>query len=317
MTTFIKLLFATLIAWSMPLLANPAYPSKPVKIIISLPAGSGPDVQLRRVAEILSEKWKQPVTVENRPGGSGIVARSQVVNDSANGYTIGLFHQGDIVAFPILYGNDKNKTLDNLEILAPFFTADLALFTSPEIKNLSELKQLLKNNPNYGSWGVGSIQHVLGAEFASIYVNNATHIPYRDGNLFTDVNSKLLSFGFASLGSGNAMYQAGKIQWLAVASEQRNKKFPDVPTIREITGHRVVSQSWLAFFIRKDTPSTVKQQLEKDIQSAVTDQRMQSFLADNHFIPLNNVTLTQFVKQVEQEKLNYKNNLKRHNISLN
>lgn len=304
-----------LIVWSMPLLADPAYPSKPVKIIISLPVGSGPDVQLRRVAEILSEKWKQPVVVENRPGGSGVVAMNQLVNEPANGYTIGLFHQGDIVAFPILYSN--NKSLDSLEILAPFFTADLALFTSPSVKNLSELKQLLKNNPNYGSWGVGSIQHVLGAEFASGYVNGATHVPYRDGNLFTDVNSKLLSFGFASLGSGNAMYQAGKIQWMAVAAERRHKKLPDVPTIQELTGRHIVSQSWLAFFVRKDTPDSIKQQMEKDIRSAVSDQRMQTFLADNYFIPLNNVTLTQFVKQVDQEKLAYKNNLKRHSISLN
>jgi tripartite-type tricarboxylate transporter receptor subunit TctC len=164
---------------------------------------------------------------------------------------------------------------------------------------------------------VGSIQHILGAEFASIYTNDATHIPYRDGNLFTDVNSKLLSFGFASLGSGNAMYQAGKIQWIAVASEKRHKKFPNVPTIQEATGRRIISQSWLAFFIKKDTPNTVKQQLEKDIRDAVSDQRMQLFLTDNYFIPLDNVSLTQFVKQVEQEKLIYKNNLKRYKISLN
>jgi tripartite-type tricarboxylate transporter receptor subunit TctC len=115
MTTFIKLLFATLIAWSMPLLANPAYPaypSKPVKIVISLPAGSGPDVQLRRVAEVLTTKWQQPVVVENKPGGSGLIAISQLAKEPADGYTLALFSVGDIVAFPILYDNYCAKIAD-------------------------------------------------------------------------------------------------------------------------------------------------------------------------------------------------------------
>jgi len=309
----IKLLLAILLTWAIPSWSA-TYPSKPVKIIISLPIGSGPDAQLRRVAEILSEKWNQPVVVENRPGASGIVAMNQVVNEPADGYTLGLFHMGDIVPFPILYNN--NKALDNLVVLAPFFTADMALFVSTGVKNLEELKQLLKRNPNYGSWGIGSIQHVVGAEFVSLYVDNATHIPYRDGNLFTDVSTKTLSFGFTSLGSGNAMYRANKIHYLAIATDQRHKQFPDVPTIRELTGKKIVAQSWLAFFVKKGIPDPVRQQIEKDLRVAIADQRMQDFLLENYFIPLNNTSLNQFVKQIEHERSVYKNNLQRHKISL-
>ena len=292
-----------------------AFPDKPVKFVISLPVGSGPDSQLRRVAEILSEKWKQPVVIENRTGGSGIVAMTHLVNEPADGYTIGMFTMADIVAFPILYST--NKTQDQMELLAPFFDADMVLFTNPKIKNLTDLKQTLKATPTYGSGAIGSIQHIVAAEVANMYVNNAIHIPYRDfTNWKIDTSNGTLTFGFTSLASGNAMYQSGKIHYLAIAAEQRNKKFPNVPTVKEFTGQNIIAQSWLAFFIKKDIPQLVKQQLEKDIRSAISEQKIQVFLNDNYYIPLNHIQPKQFAQQIERDRLAYKNNLKRYNINL-
>lgn len=313
MNTLITLVFGILLAWSTVPLAN-NYPNKPVKIIVSLPAGSGPDVQVRRLAELLSAKWKQTVVVENRPGGAGLVAMNQLVSERADGYVIALFDKGNIISSPILHAN--TKAFNDIDVLAPFFTADMAWFVSPNIKNLAELKQLLQVNPSYGSWAIGSVHHIVGAEVAGILVNNATHVPYRDGALYVDVNSGALGFGFTSFGSGNAMYSAGRIRYLAVAAEQRHKEFPQVPTVKELTGRSIVAQSWLAFYIKKGVPAPIQNQLEKDLRDAIADPRTVSFLNDNYFIPLNNITASQFSKQVEQERVVYKNNLKRFNISL-
>ena len=97
-----KIIFSLTLLFTLPVWA---FPDKTVKFVISLPVGSGPDSQLRRLAEVLSEKWKHPVLVENRTGSSGIVAMNQLVNEPADGYTIGMFTMADIVAFPVLYPN--------------------------------------------------------------------------------------------------------------------------------------------------------------------------------------------------------------------
>jgi tripartite-type tricarboxylate transporter receptor subunit TctC len=307
-----KIIFSLTLLFALPVWA---FPDKTVKFVISLPVGSGPDSQLRRLAEVLSEKWKQPVVIENRTGGSGIVAMNHLINEPANGYTIGMFTMADIVAFPVLY--PANKTQDQMELLAPFFDADMVLFTSPKIKNLTELKQTLKANPTYGSGAVGSIQHIVATEVANMYVSNAVHVPYRDfTNWKIDTSNGTLAFGFTSLGSGNPMYQAGKIHYLAIAAEHRDKKFPNVPTVQELTGQNIVASSWLAFFVKKDLPHLVKQQLVRDIRSVISEQKIQTSLMDVYYIPLNHVTPEKFSQQVERDRMNYKNNLKRYNINL-
>lgn len=307
-----KVIFSLCLMFSLP---SWAFPDKPVKFVISLPVGSGPDAQLRGLADVLSQKWKQPVLIENRTGASGLMAMNQLVQEPADGYAIGMFTMADIVAFPILF--PTNKTQDQMELLAPFFDADMVLFTSTKIKNLNELKEALKSNPTYGSGGIGSIQHIVAAEVANMYVNNAVHIPYRDFTPWKiDTSNGVLTFGFTSLASGNSMYQAGKIHYLAIAAEQRHKNFPNVPTMREFIGQDIVASSWLAFFVKKDLPQSVKQQLVRDIRSAISDQKIQASLMHVYYVPLNNVTPEKFSQQLERDRINYKNNLKRYNINL-
>lgn len=292
-----------------------AWPNRPVKIIISLPVGSGPDVQLRKVAKVLSTQWKQPVLVDNRPGGSGLVAINQLLKESTDRHTFAMFSVGDIVAFPVLY--EQTEMLDGIEPVVPFFTADMVLFASPQIQTLAELKEEIKKNPTYGSWAVGSIGHVTGAEFASVYSNNATHVPYKEyGPWYIDTSNRVLSFGFTSLGSGNAMYNSGKIHYLAIAAERRDPKFPKMPTIKESMGENIVAQSWLAFYVSKDVPSAIKTQIEKDVRRAIADPEIQEFITSNFFIPLNNVSLAEFRKQIERDRINYQRVLKKYNINI-
>ena len=131
MKLLLKISFPLCLLFALPVWG---FPDRPVKIIISLPAGSGPDVQLRVAAEVLSEKWGQPVVVENKPGGSGLVAISQLTKDSSDGNTFAMFSVGDIVASPILF--NKDNLLSYIEPLAPFFTADMVLFASPAMSNI-------------------------------------------------------------------------------------------------------------------------------------------------------------------------------------
>jgi len=310
-----KQIFTALLSMCIAVSSAVAFPNKPVRIIVSLPVGSGPDVQVRRAAEVLTEKWNQPVVIDNRPGASGLIAMDALVKEAADGHTIGLFHTGDIVAFPILY--NRPELINNVEPLMPFFKADMMLFTSSQIKNIAELRQEVQKNPMYGSWGTGSIGHVVGAEFGSTMSSSATHVPYKEYTAwYIDSANLVLSYGFSAPGSSNAMYRAGKIRYLAIAAARRDPKFPDVPTIRELTGENIVSQSWLAFYINQGVNDTVKRRLENDLREAIATPKIQNMITDNYYIPLNNLSLAEFQKQVAKDKENYATVLNKYKINL-
>lgn len=304
-----------ILVFASPLTAL-AWPDKPVKIVISLPVGSGPDVQLRRAAKSLSAIWQQPVLVENRPGGSGRLAIGQLQKEGADAYTIGLFSQGDIVAFPILY--EQTQILSAIEPVSPFFTADMVLFASPSITSIADLKNEIIRNPFYGSWAVGSVGHVTSAEFAAAFVNNAQHVPYKEyGPWYIDTANRALAFGFTSFGSGNAMQSAGRIRYLAVAAAKRDPRFPDLPTIKEATGLDLQAQSWLAFFIHSQVPQALKRRIDRDLKQVITSAEIQDFIKSNFFIPLDHLDLADFRKQIDRDRRDYQQQLKTHNITIN
>jgi tripartite-type tricarboxylate transporter receptor subunit TctC len=150
-----------------------------------------------------------------------------------------------------------------------------------------------------------------------MYVEDAVHVPYREFSAWkVDTRNELVTFGFTSFASGNAMYQGGNIRYLAIASNNRDPKFPNVPTVKELTGRNLVSQSWLAFFTKKGMPESIRAQLTNDIQQAIADQRMKSFIVNSFYIPLNHVDSKSFAKQIEKEVVTYKNNINRYNIDL-
>jgi tripartite-type tricarboxylate transporter receptor subunit TctC len=292
-----------------------AFPTKTVKIIISLPVGSGPDLLARRATEVLSEKWNQPVVVDNRPGASGLIAMDTLLKEPADGHAVAIFSVGDIVAFPILH--NRPELINNIEPLVPFFTADMMLFTSSQIKTIVELRQEIQKNPMYGSWAVGSIGHVAGAEFGSTVTPGATHVPYKEyGAWYIDTSNRVLSYGFTSPGSGNAMYRSGKIHYLAIAANRRDPNFPDVPTMRELTGENIVAQSWLAFYVNQGVNEATKRRLETDIREAIATPRVQNMISNNYFIPLNHLSLNEFRKQIAKDKENYVTVLNKHKINI-
>jgi tripartite-type tricarboxylate transporter receptor subunit TctC len=292
-----------------------SFPEHPVRIILPVSVGSGPDVQLRKLAQLLSEKWKQPVIVENRPGGSGVIAMQDILKARPDGHVFGMFTLGDIIAFPLLY---ENNLVAQLQPIAPFFNADMALFVKTDINNLSQLQEEIKKQQFFGSWGVGSAGHIAGAQFATILHLDARHVAYNNmSQWYTDTSRGDLAYGFTSLSSADPMFRSGKIRYLAIAAKKRDPRFPDVPTVKELTGISLISHSWLAFFGPAELDKKTLTKLQQDLRDTISDPQMVKFIEQRFYLPMHNFTSAEFKSIIEKDREMYKQAIKDYNINLN
>ena len=311
-----QILTTLLIAFLSMTSSAQSFPTKPVKIILSVGVGSGPDVMARKISEVLTEKWKQPVLVENRPGGAGVIGLNAINSEPSDGYTLGFLDGGSVVSYPVLYKN--YEPISRLEPIAPVLDANMALFASSQIRNYDELKQEISKNPTYSSWNIGSIGHLLGAEFgASLGNKSMTHVPYKDfGQWQADVSTRQVSYAFGSTGTTKNMVLAGRTKLIGIATTQRDARYPDVPTLKELTGKNITTLiSWCSFYVSTNTPVAIKSQLERDLKETVADPRVQETMTKFDYIPIHTMPLSEFKRKVKSDQDQYQSIVNNFNIT--
>lgn len=296
--------------------AQAAFPDRPVKIITSLPVGSGPDVILRKIAEQLTHKWGQPVIIDNKPGGNGLLALGAYNKEPADGYTLFFAGVGEVIIYPILSRNEKISS--DLEPVIPMMNSEMMLITSPKNSNLNELKEAFKKNPSYGSWGVASPPHFIGLELVdSFKVSNPVHVPYKAyGQWFTDTSSGQVTMGFATMASAGKLEKAGKLKFLAITGDKRDPDYPDVPTIKELTGKKISSPTpWVAFYVNKSAPLIVQKKLVDDITEVVNSKPIVDSLLAVTYKPWK-IDQQGFKEYFANQKALYTKLINQHKISI-
>jgi tripartite-type tricarboxylate transporter receptor subunit TctC len=257
------------------------------------------------------------VIVENRPGAGGSVAIAHYDKQfPADGYTIGYFDAGSIIAYPTLY--ERPELVANIEPLVTHLTAPYFLAVSTQVKNFSELQKLIKSNNNYGSWAVGSGGHLAGGEFGLLFRNDMVHVPYKEYvSWLTDVAGQRVAYGFVTAGSSKAMYDAGKLHYLAVLDHARDPAFPMIPTVEELTGKRIPpSISWCTFYVHKNVPAPVKKQIETALRQVLQDPRAQEFLQRADYTSLANLNSVEIKRLVDRDTENFKRSVKKLKIEI-
>lgn len=264
------------------------FPGKPVNIVTPFAAGSGPDAVLRQVSDKLSKLWKQPVIVNNKPGGGGFVAFASTQNAPADGYTLLQLDSEHLSAIPYLYKSRKFVTLDVYEPVATLFRTPFLLAVSAESnwKSIKDLVDTAKGQPgkvNFGSWGVGSPGHLGGEALELLTGVSMQHVPYREvSQLYSAVANKDVEWAFATIPSSQGMYRAGKIRYLAVAAPKRLPQMPSVPTFEEIGGPANFDVNSFAIIVApKGIPEGLKAKINADVQKVLADpeirERFQAF----------------------------------------
>ncbi|MEA3026077.1 MAG: hypothetical protein QOF91_1362, partial [Alphaproteobacteria bacterium] len=247
-----RLVLAAIVALLAPAIAaaqDAKFPSRAVTFVVPFPPGGSADALPRIVAEKLRERWGQPVIIENRAGAAGSTGSGSVFRSSPDGYTLLSTPAG-----PLAINGLVQKTLP-YDPAAFVPVALLAL--SPTVltvrlnfpaNSAEELIRYARANPgklNYASQGPGSTSHLTGVMFTQATGSDMVHVPYRGtGPALADILAGNVDLFFDNLGSSLPMHRGGKAKILAVATPERSKLVPEIPTLREAGLRDFSSSTW-------------------------------------------------------------------------
>jgi tripartite-type tricarboxylate transporter receptor subunit TctC len=249
------------------------FPSKPLRILVPSVAGSSPDVRARQVAAKLSEAFGQPVIVENRPGGNGIIAARETVRAPADGHTLFLALINNAIG-DVLKPDPCCKLNEALVPVSRFTMTPLVVVVNPslDVASLKELLERARAKPDaltYASGGPGSITELLGEWIKSASGVRLLEVPYKSvGAEVPDLLSGQVNVGLIVPQSVLAPVRAGKLRALAVSGSARVSVLPDVPTLQEAGLAGVDAIVWNGLFVPAGTPPAVIQVLHREVVRA-------------------------------------------------
>jgi tripartite-type tricarboxylate transporter receptor subunit TctC len=260
-----------------------AYPTKPVRVIVASGAGGGLDFVARVVAPALTESLGQSVVVDNRAGASGSIAAELTAVAPPDGYTLIL-----LSASLVVYGILNKTRYDLYRDFAPISqvaAAPYILTVHPSLpaKNVKELIAYAKANPgklNFASTGNATLPHLAGELFAFSTGTQLVHIPYKGiGAALTDMLSGQIQMSILSMGSIYSQVRSGKLKALAIATRERSKSAPELPTMVEAGVPGYVVTQWHGLLAPRGTPRAVVERVQQEVAKAVHKPDVVSRLA--------------------------------------
>lgn len=271
-----------------------SYPERPVRMVVSYAPGNVTDTLARLIAENLSEKWKQPVAVENRPGLGGSLGAQSVVNAPADGYTLLFSAMAAMAINPHLYSNlgyDPQKDFTPIVNVA-YPESVMVVTPSLGVRTVQELVTYSKANPNalnYGTAGNGTVPHLNTEALKIISGLQAQHVPYKAANaVLTDLLGGRIQLQQESLSVLLPHIESGKLIVLATGARKRLEKLPDVPTLTEIYPEYEPVIPWLGMFAPAGTPEPVVRRISQDVVEILERPDIQAKLRAQSLNPVGN-----------------------------
>lgn len=286
-------------------LAQAAYPTKPVKIIVPYSAGGPADIYARFVGDRLQKAMGQPFVIENRPGAGAIIGTDAVAKSPPDGYTL-LMMSNTHTVNESLFTKKPYSLLRDLAPIAPINYSDLILVVHPSVpaKNLKELIALAKAKPgalNYASSGPGTPYHMAGELFKAMAGVDLVHVPHKgSAEARTDVLAGNVQMMFDAITTMAPLVQSGKVRAIATSGKTRSSIMPNVPTLNEagVPGYDAVI--WLGMMAPAGTPKAVIDTLNADIQKVVSAPDVKDAWAKQGAVPMR-MSPDEFGKFIEQD----------------
>ena len=261
-----------------------SYPLKPIRVVVPVAAGGATDITARLVGQKMTERFGQPVLVENRPGANEVIGVDVVAKAAPDGYTVLLTAPAAIVVLPHLqklpYSVDKDLAPVSLAAVTPLI---LVVHPSLPVKTVKELVAFANARPgqlSYASAGSGGVQHLAGELFKSTTKIDMVHVPYKGaGQALPDLVGGQVQLFFSGMPPAMPHVQSGKLRALAVTTTKRSPAAPDVPTMAEsgVSGFDI--SNWFAYFVPSGTPPAAIGKLNAEINRALKLQDVREKLA--------------------------------------
>ena len=265
---------AALLALAAAMASAQTYPNKVIRIIVPYPPGGGADITARPIAQMLSERWGQPVIIENHGGASGMIGADIVAKAPPDGYTLLVSASAEVALNVALF---PKMPYDPVRDFAPITLATvtpmaLVMHSSVPITSLKEYIAIARAKPGsmtFGSVGAGTPHHFAGEWLKMLTKVDIVHVPYKgSGPLIIDLLGGHLPSGFATLLPAMQHVKSGKLRALAVTTQKRVPLLPDVPALAETLPGFDVSQ-WNAVWAPAATPKDVLEKLSAEITRIV------------------------------------------------
>jgi tripartite-type tricarboxylate transporter receptor subunit TctC len=276
----------------LPSLAQAAeFPSGPITVVVSFPAGGSIDVVMRAMAGPLQRQFGKAIVIENRPGAGGVVATGDVTKAAPDGQTL-LAAASSLAANPTLVKSLPFDTLKDLQAVSLVFRTPLVLVVDPKlpVHSIKELVELLKQQPgkiDFGHGGPGSAIHLAGELFQVMTGTQMTGISYRGAPLaLNDVMAGHVALMFADAGSVTGQIAAGMVRPLGVSSMQRVPALPDVPTIDEAGVPGFDAVGWTLICAPAATPKPIVERLSDELAKAAAAPEVHALMIKLGTIPV-------------------------------
>jgi tripartite-type tricarboxylate transporter receptor subunit TctC len=261
------------------------YPSRPVRIIVGLTAGSASDIVARLVGQWLSERLGQPFVIENRPGAGTNIAAEAVVRSTPDGYTLLLVASPNAINAS-LYDKLSFNFVRDIAPVAAISREPNVVVVNPSVptKTVPEFIAYAKANSgriNMASAGNGSTSHLAGELFNRMTDVNLVHVPYRGGGpALTDLLAGQVQVFFPPMVVPIGQIKAGKLRALAVTTATRSGALPDIPTVAEfVPGYE--ASVWFGLGAPTGTPAEIIDKLNQETNAALADPKIKARMAES------------------------------------
>lgn len=262
--------------------AAESYPQRTVRIVVSLPPGSGADTTARFIARHLSQSLGQPFVVENRPGANSFIAARAVAEAAPDGYTLFVASNSPMVTNAAVF---RQLPYDPVKDFAP--VAGLARFPmvlvvpagSPHA-TLQQLVAAVRSAPGKLNYASGTPTYQVAMErFHARNGIKATAVPYKGtGPAVTDLAAGVVEYSIAEVSAVLPLIRSGKLRALAVASAERHKSLPEVPTVAEAGTPDFESYAWTGVFFPAGVPAPIVQRVSAAVRSVMTGNEGRAFI---------------------------------------
>lgn len=315
--SFCALLGAALL--SVAALAQDAYPSRPIRVIVPFPPGGGSDMIARTVATRLGESWKVPVTVDNRPGGNTVIAAEAAAKAAPDGYTLFVAIDSTLAMNQSLYAKLPYDPVASFAPVTLAITMPMVLAVNPQVpvRTVPELLALAKTKGGALAYAHGALPaQVAGEVFKASTGADLLAVPYKGGApAMTDVIGGTVPVIFDALGPAMPHIKAGKVRPLAVANAKRLPQLPDVPTFAELGFKNVEASAQVGIVAPAGTPADVVNALQKQVATAINQPAVKQKLIDFGIEPVAS-TPAQYADLIRTETDKWHKLIKAQRISL-
>ena len=307
------------LTWISNLAMAQEWPSKPIKLIVPVPAGTGPDVDVRQIGKHLSVILGQPILVENRPGAAARIGVEAAIRSAPDGYTF-LVGTPSMTTMKTLYPKlsfDPQKDLIPVS-LTSITNYTLSVNAQVPAKTLSDYVKLAKSDPKYasiGTLGTGAINHLAAAWFSNLVSLDANYIHYSTTSPFTDLASGQLPVIFDAMLPVMGQVKAGRVRTLAISGKSRHPLLPDVPTFAEAGLPTFEPLVWIGILAPAGTPVAIVNKMSAAVSQVA---KMPETVAARRDVGSESIGSSpeEFASFLDSERIKWSAVIKKNNLVL-